>query len=219
MSSTEAKPAKKRRMSAADRREGILDAALEEFSRSGYHETSLEGVAHRAGISKALIYEHFSSKRELHEALLSRYVHELLERTIGAIATADPPEARLRAAADAFLGFVEAHREPWRLMVRNPADVGVDATVGRQQGEIAHAIAVLMRADATPEMEQDPDQSLFEIEMLAQQLTGAWRAVAIWWDDHREIPRERLLASLMDLAWVGLDRLSQGEAWESESRA
>jgi AcrR family transcriptional regulator len=200
-------------MSAADRREAILDAALEEFSVNGFHETSLEGVADRAGISKALIYEHFRSKRDLHEALLGRYVHELLERTITAIATAAPPEERLRAGADAFLSFVEEHREPWRLMVRNPNDSGVEASVGRQQREIAHAIAALMQADATPEMEEEPDHGRFEIEMLAQQLTGAWRGVGIWWDDHREVPRERLLETLMDFAWLGLDRLSKGETW------
>ena len=200
-------------MSAADRREAILDAALEEFSVNGFHETSLEGVADRAGISKALIYEHFPSKRDLHEALLGRYVHELLERTIAAIATAAPPEERLRAGADAFLSFVEEYREPWRLMVRNPNDSGVEASVGRQQREIAHAIAALMQADATPEMEEEPDHGRFEIEMLAQQLTGAWRGVGIWWDDHREVPRERLLETLMDFAWLGLDRLSKGETW------
>jgi AcrR family transcriptional regulator len=206
-------------MSAPQRREGILDAALEEFSMNGYHETSLEGVANRAGISKALIYEHFSSKRELHEALLSRYVHKLLERFIGAIASAAPPEQRLRAAANAFLGFVEDHREPWRLMVRSPSDSGTAATVGRQQSEIAHAIATLMQADAPPEMQQAPDEGRFEIEMMAQQLVGAWRAVAIWWDEHRDVPREQLLATMMDLAWIGLERLSEGETWEGGSPA
>ena len=210
---TEEKP-RKRRMSAADRREAILDAALEEFAQNGYHETSLEGVAERAGISKALIYEHFNSKRDLHDALLGRYVHELLERFIGAIASAAPPEERLKAAADAFLGFVEDHREPWRLMVRAPADSGVAATVGQQQSEIAHAIAALMQADAPPEMREAPDEGRFEVEMMAQQLVGAWRAVAIWWDDHRDVSRERLLATLMDLAWVGLERVSQGETWD-----
>ncbi len=200
-------------MSAADRREAILDAALEEFSVNGFHETSLEGVADRAGISKALIYEHFPSKRDLHGALLGRYVHELLERTIAAIATAAPPEERLRAGADAFLSFVEEHREPWRLMVRNPNDSGVEASVGRQQREIAHAIAALMQADAASVGRQQRDHGRFEIEMLAQQLTGAWRGVGIWWDDHREVPRERLLETLMDFAWLGLDRLSKGETW------
>ena len=140
-------------------------------------------------------------------------MHELLERTIAAIATAAPPEERLRAGADAFLSFVEEHREPWRLMVRNPNDSGVEASVGRQQREIAHAIAALMQADATPEMEEEPDHGRFEIEMLAQQLTGAWRGVGIWWDDHREVPRERLLETLMNFAWLGLDRLSKGETW------
>lgn len=214
MSVTQAKT-KRRRMSAADRREEILDAALDEFSLNGFHETSLEGVADRAGISKALIYEHFASKRDLHQALLGRYVHELLERTIAAITTAGPVEERLRASADAFLSFVEDHREPWRLMVRNPSDAGVEASVGRVQSEIAHAIAALMQADATPEMEQDPDRGRFEIEMLAQQLVGAWRGVGIWWDDHRDVPRERLLATLMDFAWIGLERLSRGESWEA----
>ncbi|HEY8640490.1 MAG TPA: TetR/AcrR family transcriptional regulator [Solirubrobacterales bacterium] len=209
---TDTKP-KRRRMSAADRRETILDAALEEFSVNGFHGTSLEGVADRAGISKALIYEHFPSKRDLHEALLGRYVHELLERVIGAIATAAPPEERLRSGADAFLSFVEDYREPWRLIVRNPEDSGIDTTVGRVQSEIAHAVAALMQADATPEMEEEPDHGRFVIEMMAQQLVGAWRGVAIWWDDHRDVPRERLLTTLMDFAWVGLDRLSQGESW------
>ena len=98
-------------------------------------------------------------------------------------------------------------------MVRNPNDSGVEASVGRQQREIAHAIAALMQADATPEMEEEPDHGRFEIEMLAQQLTGAWRGVGIWWDDHREVPRERLLETLMNFAWLGLDRLSKGETW------
>jgi AcrR family transcriptional regulator len=200
-------------MSAADRREAILDAALEEFSMNGFHETSLEGVADRAGISKALIYEHFPSKRDLHGALLGRYVHELLERVIGAIATAAPPEQRLRDGGDAFLSFVEDHREPWRLMVRNPADSGVEASVERVQSEIALAVAALMQADATPEMGENPDDAHFEIEMLAQQLVGALRALANWWDDHREVSRERLLKTHMDVAWIGLDRLSQGESW------
>jgi len=70
-----------------------------------------------------------------------------------------------------------------------------------------------MQADARPEMEEEPDHGRFEIEMLAQQLTGAWRGVGIWWDDHREVPRERLLETLMDFAWLGLDRLSKGETW------
>jgi AcrR family transcriptional regulator len=202
-------------MSAADRREGILDAALEEFAMNGYHETSLEGVATRAGISKALIYEHFSSKRELHEALLSRYDREVLDRVIAAIASPNPVEQRLYATADAFLSFVEENREPWRLIVRNPGVTGVDESVGQNQKDMAQAIASVLQADAPQELAVDsPDQGRFEVEMIAQQMLGAWRGVAIWWDDHRDVPREQLVRMIMNVGWMGLDRLSQGELWE-----
>jgi AcrR family transcriptional regulator len=201
-------------MSAPQRREGILDAALEEFSMNGYHETSLEGVADRAGISKALIYEHFSSKRELHEALLSRYDREVLDRVIAAIATAHPLEDRLKATAEAFFGFVEENREPWRLIVRNPGVTGVDESVGQNQKDMAQAIASVLVPDAPPEMMTSPEAGRFELEMIAQQMLGAWRGVAIWWDDHRDVPRERLVQAIMNVGWMGLERLSQGEMWE-----
>ena len=182
---------------------------------NGYHETSLEGVATRAGISKALIYEHFSSKRELHEALLSRYDREVLDRVIAAIASPNPVEQRLYATADAFLSFVEENREPWRLIVRNPGVTGVDESVGQNQKDMAQAIASVLQADAPQELAVDsPDQGRFEVEMIAQQMLGAWRGVAIWWDDHRDVPREQLVRMIMNVGWMGLDRLSQGELWE-----
>lgn len=141
----------------------------------------------------------------------------MLELVIAAIATAAPPEERLRAGADAFLSFVEDHREPWRLMVRNPGEPGVGSPIGEVQSEIARAVAALMQSDVPPERENDPEEASFahfEVEMFGQQLVGAWRGVGIWWDAHREVPRERLLQTLLDFAWLGLDRLSKGETWE-----
>jgi AcrR family transcriptional regulator len=207
---------KKRRMSGADRREAILDAALEEFALAGFHETSLEGVAERAGISKALIYEHFPSKRDLHEALLGRYRHELLERVIGAFSRPGSAELRLRNGADAFLGFVEDNREPWKLMVRNPMDTDNMTGIGGGQGDIAHAIAALARGDVPQEVEdtQGADEASLRVEFFAQQLVGALRALANWWDDHREVPRLRLVQALMNFVYFGLDRNISGERWE-----
>jgi AcrR family transcriptional regulator len=200
-------------MSAAQRRAAILDAALDAFAGNGFHQTSLEAVAERAGISKALIYEHFASKRQLHRALLETYVHELLQRVMVAIQRAEPGEERLRTGAAAFLAFVEERREAWRMLVRNPEEPGVADLVGRLQGEAAEAIAELMQAEVPPEREQDPAETRLATQMLAQQLVGALRALANWWDDHRDVPRERVLAMLMEFAWLGLERLSVGERW------
>jgi AcrR family transcriptional regulator len=58
--------APRRRMAASDRRLAILYAARSAFAEGGFHQTSLDAVAERAGVSKALIYEHFESKRALY---------------------------------------------------------------------------------------------------------------------------------------------------------
>ena len=207
---TEAAP--RRRMPAADRREAILAAALDGFAHGGYHETSLESVAARAGVSKALIYEHFASKRELHRALIERYVRELLGRVVDASADADPGEARLLAGLDAFLGFVEERRDAWRFVFRNVGDAEIADAVVRMRDQVAAAIAVLMAADAPPEWAADPELGR-EIEMIAQEITGAVQALANWWDQHRDVPRERITQSIMDFAWVGLERLGEGRRW------
>ncbi len=79
-------PTRRRRMPAAQRREVILVAAEETFARSGYHGASLDDIAHAAGVSKALIYEHFDSKRELHGSLLDAQAAEIFRRVEAAAA-------------------------------------------------------------------------------------------------------------------------------------
>ena len=70
-------------MTADERRGAILQAALDVFARRGYHAASIDEIAQAAGISKALIYEHFPSKRELHVSLLEAEVGELFGRHAG----------------------------------------------------------------------------------------------------------------------------------------
>ncbi|MDX6675402.1 MAG: hypothetical protein QOH11_2820, partial [Solirubrobacteraceae bacterium] len=49
-------------MPAGERRAAILDAAMNVFADRGYHASSIDEIAREAGVSKALIYEHFASK-------------------------------------------------------------------------------------------------------------------------------------------------------------
>ena len=56
----------RRRLSAEERRESILEAANEVFGEHGYEHVRIDDIAAAAGISKALIYEHFRSKQELY---------------------------------------------------------------------------------------------------------------------------------------------------------
>jgi len=50
--------------------------------------------------------------------------------------------------------------------------------------------------------------------MLGQLLAGAVQSLSLWWGEHEEVPREQLVAVVMDFAWLGLERLRAGERWE-----
>src|SRR5712691_2152035 len=67
------------RQSAAERREEILDAALEEFAEHGYHGASTEEIARRAGISQPYVFRLFGTKKELFRAVAARCFRETLE--------------------------------------------------------------------------------------------------------------------------------------------
>jgi AcrR family transcriptional regulator len=54
------------------RRQQILDAALECFSRQGFHPTSMQDIIKESGLSSGAIYTYFKSKEELIEAIAER---------------------------------------------------------------------------------------------------------------------------------------------------
>jgi AcrR family transcriptional regulator len=56
-----------------DKREAILDAALELFGERGFHGTAVPQVAERAGVGAGTIYRYFESKEALVNAVYQRW--------------------------------------------------------------------------------------------------------------------------------------------------
>lgn len=208
----EGQPATRRRLSAADRRAAILEAALDVFSERGFSEASLDDVATRGGISKALIYEHFESKRELQVVLLDTYMHELIEAVVSAIAEVDTDEERLRAGIESFLVYASERPPVLRLLTRNVSDPVAGETIDRLREEAALAIASIM-AQNPPELRPgDPDLET-TVAIVAHLMAGGIQFLAGWWIDHPEVPRERVVELAMGVSWIGLERLGEGERW------
>jgi AcrR family transcriptional regulator len=59
-------------MPGPDATQQILDAAVVEFERHGFHRVALEDVARRAGVSRTTIYRRFANKDELVGAVVER---------------------------------------------------------------------------------------------------------------------------------------------------
>ena len=93
-----AKPPSSRAARAAERRQAIIDAALDEFVARGFAATRLDDVAKRAGVAKGTIYLHFKDK----EALFQELIRTALVPLIGRLAAPPPAGGSVRAALEGF---------------------------------------------------------------------------------------------------------------------
>jgi AcrR family transcriptional regulator len=93
-------------MTADERRETVLDAALTEFAARGLEGTSTEDVARRAGISQPYLFRLFPTKKALFITLVQRCFQRV--RDAFAVAAADlTGEAALAAMGSAYQGLLE----------------------------------------------------------------------------------------------------------------
>ena len=100
------------RLTAAERREALLEAALAEFAAHGYEGSSTEQIARRVGISQRYIFRLFGTKRDLFKAAVSRCLIETLEAFEHAAAGKRGRQALNAIAA----GYIELLRTRSRLL-------------------------------------------------------------------------------------------------------
>lgn len=90
------------------RRDAVIDAAIDEFARTGYHGTPINNVATRAGISQAYVFKLFPGKINLFVAALDR-CFDLVEQALStgaARAAGGSPEEILHAMGGAYAELI-----------------------------------------------------------------------------------------------------------------
>jgi AcrR family transcriptional regulator len=111
------------RLSAADRREQILDVTKAIVGTHGFHGVSIDRVAREAGITRPVVYTHFSDLGGLLHALVDResvralgQLGEVIPRALDA----EEPVAALVAALRGYLDAVRSDPVTWRLVLMPP---------------------------------------------------------------------------------------------------
>ncbi len=84
------------RITPEERRDQILEAALNCFARTGYQGTSMDAIVAESGLSKGSLYWHFKSKRELFMALFDKIMAEILAPIEPLLNSEGPVTERLR---------------------------------------------------------------------------------------------------------------------------
>jgi AcrR family transcriptional regulator len=92
-------------MKVRRREQDIVDATRTLFDERGLQDVPIDDIARAVGLSRALIYRHFSSKEELFILTITRYLSELSERLDEAAASSEEHVARLQAVTAAFADF------------------------------------------------------------------------------------------------------------------
>ena len=75
------------RLPRGERWAKLLDAANEVFTSRGHHAAAMDDIAEAAGVSKPVLYQHFSSKLDLYLALLDSSCERLVEIVRDALAS------------------------------------------------------------------------------------------------------------------------------------
>jgi AcrR family transcriptional regulator len=205
----------KKRLKAEQRRESILRAANSVFGQRGYEHVRIDDVASAAGISKALIYEHFRSKQELYSELMNRAAIDLLGRIVAAASASDVEgAARLEHGVKAGFSFVTEQPEAFQMFVRDVTDPEIAALQGAlRRGAVSAMVGVM-------EMEPVETREGLErrhLEQIAEMMFGGWYALADWWLRNREADIDELTSIQLSFMWVGLGRMQRGERWSLAS--
>ena len=191
------------RLPRGQRREQVLAAAQVVFVASGYHATSMDEIAERAGVSKPVLYQHFPGKLDLYLALLDTHLADLATRVRAALASTADNRERVAACVSAYFDFVAAQQDTpsgaYRLVFES--DLRSEPVVReRVERTLADSVEAITDAIAT-----DTGAGREEARLLSVGLTGLAEVAARWWlVSHRDVPRERAVELLVGLAWRGL---------------
>jgi AcrR family transcriptional regulator len=143
-----AEPAYKR-MQVDERRRQLLELGADLFARHSFRELSMTRIAREAGISKALLYHYFPTKRDFFLATLHEAAEEVRRRT-----EPDPDlpagEA-LAGSLDAFLGWIEENETAYRKLMESAGSVPeVGALIDEVRDRTSNRIVAGLGAGADP---------------------------------------------------------------------
>lgn len=205
-----------KRMSSESRREVILAAALDEFGRRGYYSTQMEHVAAAAGVSKALIYQHFASKDELFAAVTDQLIAGYAARLPEVLDAAGDALAAWRAAVHLMVDLVGQSPQAWSLVVRHLFDTDAGDPLRDLRGHFTEFFAGLLVAFYDPQPQPGrASPSAEEVRRVAEitvpMLIGGLQGLLTWWVEHPDITSEEIERRAVEFVWLGLDRQRRGE--------
>jgi AcrR family transcriptional regulator len=153
-----------------------------------------------------VLYRYFGDKGGLYAALAERYVSELMTELRTALADAHGPRTRLTATIDAYIAFIDEHREAYDFLMHRAVREGrqAQATVAGFVRSLAHEVAEVLTQEIA-RFGYDPSPA----EAWAHGLVGMVHLAADWWLEQSDLTRNELVEQLVALLWTGFGGLGR----------
>jgi AcrR family transcriptional regulator len=185
-----------------ERRGQLLETASDLFVDRGYHAAGMDEIADRAGVSKPVLYQHFSRKLDLYLAALQLHGDILVAGVRQALRTTTDNRQRLRSSVQAFFDFIEHDSQGYRLIFEND-------NVTEPQVAAQVKVAIEACTDAVFDLiSQDSGLDPHRARMVAVGLVGISVDCARYWlDADRPISKDDAVEGTVQFAWGGLSHV------------
>jgi AcrR family transcriptional regulator len=187
----------------------MLDAAVVEFARLGFHAASMDDIAARAGISKPMVYAYLGAKDDLFVACLHREGTRVMQAIVDVVDPALAPDEQLWHGMRAFFSYVAANRDGWSVLYRQSQGPFADEVAAMRARMIEVVAGMLARAvESRGRLPRTTD-----LTPLAFALVGASESLADWLADHPDEKPDSVAGRLMNVVWLGAAQLLDGVTW------
>jgi AcrR family transcriptional regulator len=190
------------------RRPLVLDAALEIFAGGGFADASMQAIADRAGVSKAVLYDCFpGGKQEIYFALLERCEQTFMDHILGVLARTEnlAIDESLRIGLRAFLDYAEIHPHSFRVIFGEAGtrDPEMARRAERAREQIVTAIrertGAIIRA-----MGREPSAAS---DVYPRTIVAVGEEIARWMLRDPSAPRDEIVDTVVTWFMRGLEQL------------
>ncbi len=183
------------------RRHELLTAAMDVI-RQGGADATMEEMASAGGISKPILYRHFTDRDGLVSAITEYALTELgriLDQRLDEARSSDGKwRNTVRATIDAFFEYIERDPELYRFVVDHDARQGSQATHAFTEQVALHVAAAIEQGLKRAGLDTAP------AEVWGRAIVGMVQTTGDWWIAGAPISRAEAVESLTNLAWAGI---------------
>ncbi len=183
----------------AQRRTELVEAAVSAIREHG-PAVSVAGIAAAAGVTKPVLYRHFTDRADLQRAVSERAAQLLLERLLPELTLEREPVEHVHSIVEAFLSAAEDEPQLWHFVVHNPGG-------SSETGEVVqHSMALVagLLSSALGDRLRARGEDAGGAEAFAYGLVGMVYTAGDWWLSRRTMSRTALTEYLTTLIWSGL---------------